>query len=477
MQKTKPLILAVDDMPEALYALEQMLIVQGFDVVTASNGDEVLQAAKEHPLDVILLDVVMPKLDGLKVAQILKSDSVSRYIPIILLTGKDSLDDIVQGLAAGADDYLCKPFNALELIARVKAALRTRELYKELASSYDSNCALAQQLTTQREQIEIIGSSKAICSVIELAKKIAQSDSPVLITGESGTGKELIAQLIHRCSNRASNVFLAKNCAAFSEGLLESELFGHIKGAFTGALRDQKGLFQAAHKGTLFLDEVGEMSNALQAKLLRVLQNSMIMPVGTNEEIKVDVRVIAATNKNIDEMLANSSMREDLYYRLKVLEIRIPPLRERKEDIPLLVDHFLKTFEVKHKTKLPKVSDEAMQAMYEYSWRGNVRELEHEIERMAILGVGKSNLGVELLSPNICGGKYESAKVSVNKDFKTKSLKDALNEVTKSFIIGALERNKYNKSIAAKELGMSRSSLIEKVKGYKLNLPDDKDAS
>ncbi len=471
-------ILLVDDHEDALYAGERMLLRAGYEVFTARDGEATLQAAYAHLPDIILLDIMMPKIDGLEVTRRLKADSSLKYIPIILLSAKDSLQDILDGLHAGADGYITKPFNPDELIARVKAALRTRSLYKELHLTSQKNERLLSELSEQYALNRIIGESSSMQEVFSLIKKVAPTDSTVLISGPSGTGKELIARAIHYSSHRKEAPFIAKNCAAFSEQLLESQLFGHIKGAFTSAIKDQKGLFEAAHTGTLFLDEVGELPLNLQPKLLRVLQEGMIMPVGTTEERQVDVRILAATNRNLEEMVEKGTFREDLFFRLHVIHLPIPALSERKEDIPLLVTHFLDRAFEKSGGIRKQISQEVLSIFMSHSWRGNIRELENELERMRILSGEETELGVELLSPHFSKENLKEKPVSFENSSKIQipqintadypSMKDALGALEKEMIREALDKNKGNKSVAARELGISRSSLISKVQEYNL---------
>lgn len=463
---TEAAILAVDDNEDALYALEKMLSHNGFCVETATSGAEAIEKAKNNPPQLLLLDVMMPGMDGLEVTRRLKTDPELKFVPIILLTAKDSLQDVVRGLDNGADGYITKPFKPEELLARTRAALRLKRVYEELQSSEKSNTRLRKELSARYNFSSIIGESSSMKSVFSLVEKVARSNSPVLIEGASGTGKELIARAIHFNSERKNQVFIAKNCAAFSEHLLESQLFGHKKGAFTGAVKDQEGLFEAADGGTLFLDEIGEMDLALQAKLLRVLQEGTFMPVGSMEERSADVRIIAATNRDLRSMSEEGNFREDLYYRLNVVGVALPKLEERREDIPLLITHFLEKHAEKRGGKPKPISEKAMALLVGSSWRGNIRELENEIERMLILGVDEEILGVELLSPRVAASEVtgsDSVELSEQGD-----LKSAIESLERRMIADALEETKGNKTTAAKKLGISRSNLISKVKQYGL---------
>ncbi|MFN8389348.1 MAG: sigma-54 dependent transcriptional regulator [Bdellovibrionota bacterium] len=463
------LILAVDDNADALFALEQVLLKHGFRVVTAENGEEALEKARTERPAVILLDVMMPRVDGYQVTARLKADPELRFIPIILLTAKDSLEDIIKGLDRGADGYINKPFRPEELVARLRAALRLRNIYEELRRTESRNTQLLEQISSPFNFSNIIGRSPAMKQVISLLEKVVDVDSPVLITGPSGTGKELVARAIHFNSKRKVGPFIPVNCAAISEGLLESELFGHVKGSFTGAVKDKIGLFQAADHGTLFLDEVGEMLPALQAKLLRVLQEGTFLPVGATSERQADVRILAATNRDLSEMVEKGTFREDLYYRLNVINISLPPLKERREDIMPIVDNLLRKLADQRNTRAKSVTPAAANMLVEYKWRGNVRELENEIERMTILGADEEALGPELLSTRI-RESVEKRPEDGSTTFSTagKTLKQAIEEVERKMIQEALGRLGGNKSSAAKELGISRSSLIAKVQEYGL---------
>ena len=468
-------VLAVDDNADSLYALERMLVHSGYRVLAASSGQEALRLAREERPAIVLLDIMMPEMDGYEVTEQLKSDPELRFIPVILLSAKDSLADIVVGLDRGADGYVSKPFRPEELLARLRAALRLRSVYQELRISEEKNRSLIKQISGGYKFDGLIGDSQPMRNVFSLIEKVSRADSPVLIFGPSGTGKELVARAIHYSSPRSRAPFIAKNCAAFSEHLLESELFGHMRGAFTGAFRDQKGLFEAADKGTLFLDEIGEMSPGAQAKLLRVLQEGTISLVGSTAEKQVDVRVIAATHRDIQKMVDDGRFREDLYYRLNVVSINLPPLAERRSDIPLLVKHFLARFADSTGGRSKTVSPEVMKLLQGYSWRGNVRELENEIERLLILSGDEPVLGVEALSSRIAAGQDSghpageggtAGTSDSTTESRSSSMKDAVSKVEKKAIIEALQANNGNKSQAAKQLGISRSNLIAKVKEY-----------
>ncbi|MGI6523855.1 MAG: sigma-54-dependent transcriptional regulator [Bdellovibrionota bacterium] len=461
----KPLILAADDNEDALFALKEILDVAGFDVQTAINGKEAVEKAKQFNPDLILLDLVMPKMNGYEATQVLKADPELRYTPVVLVTSKDNLEDIVMGLNYGADDYIKKPFRKEELLARINAAMRMRALYQDLQQSHADNRRLRLELKEGAEFEGIIGSSASMREIYALIDKIKESDVSVLITGESGTGKELIARAIHTTGQRKNRAFVAQNCSAFNDNLLESELFGHVKGAFTGATRDKQGLFEVADGGSFFLDELGEMSPALQVKLLRVLQDGTFIPVGATAAKKVDVRVIAATNRDLREMVKKGLFREDLFYRLNVVNIALPPLRERRVDIPLLAQFFLQQIAAKNGTKCKVLSEESLRVLSDYDWPGNVRELQNELERAVIMSGHVEEISLVDISKHL--QKTDSSDETRGKRLDGK-LKDAIENLEKNMIAAALDRHNGNKSEAAKDLGLSRSTLISKVANYQL---------
>ena len=464
-------VLAVDDNSEALSALADVLSDNGYEVVTAGSGHETLQVVAAELPDIILLDVQMPGPDGLQVTRLLKADERFRYIPILLLTGKDSLEDIIHGLEIGADDYIRKPYSVHELLARLKAALRTRELYQSLQSALDEAVSLRKELQVTAGYERIIGQSDEMKAVFRVLDKVKDSAVSVLITGESGTGKELIAQAIHYSSNRKDKTFVAQNVSALQDTLLESELFGHVRGAFTGAVRDKQGLFAVADGGTLFLDELGEMSPAMQAKLLRVLQDGTFVPVGDTKPKKVDVRVIGATHRRLDDMIQRGEFREDLYYRLNVIQIELPPLRNRFADIPLLLQKFLQDFAKKYGGTTKSVSREVLACLQSYRWPGNIRQLQNEVERMCLLSSAESIITAEHVSSAVLGttaAPIAPALVLANdsREVKIENLKTAVERLERSMIEAAMKAHDNNKSEVAKVLGISRSSLIQKVQSY-----------
>ncbi|OQX83054.1 MAG: hypothetical protein B6D63_06790 [Candidatus Latescibacteria bacterium 4484_7] len=368
-------ILIVDDEKSMCQYLSIMLRKEGYDVVTVNSGKKAVRAVKESNFDVVITDIKMEGMDGIEVLKSVKE--IDSTIPVIVMTAYASQKTAIEALNKGAFYYLIKRAKNEEIKMVIRNALDIHKVKNE-------NVFLKKQLKKKSDFKEIIGKSEEIQKVFNLVDKVADTDSTILICGESGTGKELIAKAIHYRSSRANKPFVSINCGALPENLLESELFGHVKGSFTGAIRDKEGLFKVASGGTFFLDEVGETSPAIQVKLLRVLQEREIIPVGGTKPIKVDVRLIAATNADLEKEVKDDRFRADLYYRLNVIPINLPPLRDRRDDIPLLIDHFLKI--ATQKTgKVKEVSKEAMECMINYDWPGNVRELENIIERAVIL--------------------------------------------------------------------------------------------
>ncbi|RME59192.1 MAG: sigma-54-dependent Fis family transcriptional regulator, partial [Candidatus Dadabacteria bacterium] len=333
-------VLAADDDPDILYVLEELLVSSGYEVITAREGEEALSLALKEKPDIVILDVMMPGMSGLEVVSCLRKEKEFLTIPIILLTSRDQPDDIREGLLVGADDYINKPFRGRELLLRIETACRNRNYYSESIVKRTGGSSKEEVFG----DLGIVGKSRAIKGIREQISSISGIDSTVLITGETGVGKEVVASAIHKSSRRRDKPFIVQNVAAVPEQLVESIFFGYKKGAFTGAVSDRQGLFSAANGGTIFLDEIGELSLSSQAVLLRVLESGTYVPVGSSREERVDVRVIAATCRDLKEEVRKGNFREDLYYRLNVINIHIPPLRERKKDIPLLVDYFIKKF-------------------------------------------------------------------------------------------------------------------------------------
>jgi two-component system response regulator HupR/HoxA len=480
-------VLAVDDDSDGLFALEQLLGSHGYTVVTASSGTETLAKAESERPDIILCDVMMPAPNGYEVAKTLKAHPELRFIPLVLLTGRDELKDIIFGLDQGADDYVAKPYNSEELLARVHAALRVKNLYRELKSSQEQARRLQSRFVEEFAFGKIIGRSRSMTELYQIMTKVVDSDVPVLVTGESGTGKEVVATALHTNGARAEKAFVVQNCSAFNDNLLESELFGHVKGSFSGAIRDKEGLFEVADGGTFFLDELGEMSPALQVKLLRVLQDGTFTPVGGTKQKHVDVRIIAATNRNLEEMVEKGTFREDLYYRLNVVNLHLPPLRERAGDVPLLVDFFLSKLAERSGKPKKIIQQDVMTALEGYRWPGNIRQLENELQRAVVMAGKGESIDLSCLSPTVTtsnrgGSPFAAASSSsaerggtavlanlteqLSGESKEGSLKDVLDAVERQMIESTLKKCGGNKSEAARQLGISRSNLIAKAQAF-----------
>ena len=385
-------ILIVDDEKNYLVVLETLLLEEGYEVITKDNPAQALEIVESHELDLVITDMRMPGLDGMEFLALLRARHPE--LPVIMMTAYATVEKAVEAMKRGAFDYITKPFKNEELKLTIRKAIEMHRLMQE-------NRLLSQQLQERFKFANIVGKSKAMRQVYEIIEKVAQTRASVLITGESGTGKELIARAIHFNSPRRDKPFITVNCSALPESLLESELFGHERGAFTGAVTQRKGRFELAHSGTLFLDEVGDMSPSLQVKLLRVIQELAFERVGGTKTLQVDARLVTASNRDLNQEVERGRFREDLFYRLKVVNIRVPPLRQRRDDIPLLIHHFLEKVATANRLTTKGISQEALKSLYQYDWVGNVRELENIIERAVILcdggEVGTQDLPEELL--------------------------------------------------------------------------------
>lgn len=451
-------VLIVDDDPVILEVIGDILKKNGYEVVAAPNGAAGIRELERKYFDLVLTDLVMPDVDGMEVLNHVVSTSPKAIC--IILTGHGTIKSSVEAIKKGAFDYITKPITADELLVVIEKALKFRNLEEE-------NIRLKKELQQTYGYDNFVGTSNAIKNIYDLIEKVADTDGTVLISGASGTGKELIARAIHYNSSRCDRPLVVINCGAIPEELLESELFGHEKGAFTGAYKSRIGRFEMANGGTIFLDEIGEMSPALQVKLLRVLQEKKFERVGGTKTIHVDVRIIAATNKNLTTAINKGKFREDLYYRLNVIPMKVPPLKQRKSDIPLLIDHFLKKFQKGAKKKITGFSPEVMDAMLKYDWPGNVRELENVIKRLTIL-CDDEVVTVDDLPEHI-PHKGRAVRV-VEEDFleKGETLHDAVEDYEKRLILGALERSDWVKTKAAKLLNINRTTLVEKIKKQNL---------
>jgi len=448
-------ILIIDDEEHLCWALEKGLRQEGYQVLTATRGKEGLELIQNETPSLVILDLKMPEMDGLEV--LVKAKDLIPKLPIIMITAHGSIDTAIEAMKLGAIDYITKPFDLDELKIIVKQALMVSHLREEVVF-------LRSELNKKHGRI--LGNSPAIQEVNTLIERVADSNATVLITGESGTGKEVTALSIHNLSYRRDRPYVPINCAALPESLLESELFGHEKGSFTGAVVRKIGRFELADKGTIFLDEVTEMPLSMQVKLLRVLQERQFERVGGTDCIKIDVRIIAATNRDPMDCIKNGTFREDLYYRLNVLPIHIPPLRQRIEDIPLLVMHFLQKF---NPAQEQMISPEAIGLLMDYEWPGNIRELQNVIERSVILSRG-NDIKISHLPKEI--QKLDNPKNVVDQglilNFPDKGI--SFDEVERELIIKSLEKSRGNQTKAAHLLGLTRSALLYRAQKYQLKL-------
>lgn len=448
MARSKGRILVVDDEKSMREVLEIFLKNEGYTVSVAEDGKTAIEAIKNDIFDLVITDMKMPRISGFDLLKSVKE--ISPDTVVVIITAFGTTESAVEAMKLGAFDYIQKPFKMDDIRLVVKNALERQELQKEVA-------ILKDQLKTPALD-NIIGKSPPMLELFSVITKTASSNASVLITGESGTGKELVAKAIHNLSPRGDNRFITLNCAAIPEGLLESELFGYMKGAFTGAVTNKQGLFELADNGTLFLDEIGEMPLSLQAKLLRVIEDGVFRRIGGLSDIGVDVRIIAATNKDIRSLVEKGRFREDLYFRLNVICIRIPPLRERRDDIPLLVDHFLK----KYARNTMRLSSEAIKVLKDYQWKGNVRELENIIERLVLL-CGSEVIGVEHLPEEI---RMSSSVEQVAIPQGGINLEKIMEDMERAYLLKALEKTKGVKTEAAKLLNLSFRSFRHKLKKY-----------
>jgi two-component system response regulator AtoC len=436
-------VLVVDDEEPLRRLLKKELTRKGFFVEAASDGKSALEILKENTFDILLLDIIMPGIDGISLMKKLRADPASPAI--IVLTGRATVETAVEAMKHGAYDYLTKPYKLDELVIIINRAYEYEKLSKK-------SRLLQQELVRKETPVEFICASRQMKEILALVKKIAPTDSPVFIQGESGTGKELVANTIWRYSKRSDFPFIALNCAALSENLIESEIFGHEKGAFTNAYQTKHGIVEVADKGTLFLDEIGEMPLGPQAKLLRFLDSGEFRRVGSNKTLGVDVRLIAATNKELIELVKKGGFREDLYYRLNVINITIPPLRERADDVPGLAAHFLLKYSRRMSKQIEGFTSGAMEILNRYSWPGNVRELENVVERAVILCDAE---------------KIDTKDLSITlQPIKELSANPSLEEIEKDYILRVLKEANGNQSRASQILGIDRKTLYLKLKKY-----------
>jgi two-component system response regulator AtoC len=456
-------ILVVDDDEVTRKLLKEVLDKEGYEVVLAASGEEAVSALKGRVFPIVLSDIRMIELDGMGVLRAVKKSSTETAV--ILMTGFGSMEGAVEAIQEGAFDYVSKPFKLNEIKSVVARAGKHWETVHAAEAHGGSKNPAKLEVTTRG----IIGKSPRIVEVYKTLARAAMSSSTVLINGESGTGKELVARAIHNNSARRNRKFVAVNCGAITESLLESELFGHMKGSFTGAIADKRGLFEEANGGTIFLDEIGDITSALQIKLLRVLQENEVKPVGAADSKKVDVRVIAATHRDLEEMVKATKFRDDLFYRLKVISIDLPALRERMEDLPDLVGHFLARYAEKNKKTVSHVSDEAMELLKIYSWPGNIRELEHAIER-AVAMTNTTILFPDAFPIEVQRATTPSLNPNADAANAAQAIGNSLEDLEKAHIVKVLQEVGFNKSKASEVLGIDRATLYRKAQRYGIDL-------
>ena len=451
-------ILAADDEEGAREALE-IVLEDDYELVSVASGSSALAKIKEQPFDVVFLDITMPELDGIATLKLIKEYDES--IDVIMISALDNAREAAAAMKCGAYDYITKPYEAEEILSTLERVLKKRSLEQEVRY-------LRSEVAGLFEKFQIVSKSQAMQAIFRIIDKVAQTNSNVLITGESGTGKELVARAIHARSQRAEKPFVAINCAAIPSELMESELFGHERGAFTGAVHRASGKFEYAHGGTIFFDEVASLQLGLQAKILRVLQEREFSRVGSHLNIKVDVRVIAATNTRLDEMVKDGQFRSDLYFRLNVIPIELPPLRERAEDVAVLANYFLAKFNQQLNKRIKGITPAAMFVLESYPWPGNIRELENLIERIVVLGpdghsIDEKDLPFDLLLHDEIDGEALEGQAG-------DGLVQARHAFERQFILRTLEQCRWNQTNTARMLGVHRNTLLQKMKSLHINV-------
>ena len=446
-------ILIVDDDREMCQFLADLLSEEGYQVETVHDGPSAVERYRAESFDLTITDLMMPRMRGTELVRQLRE--IDAHALVLLITAFGSIESAVEAMHAGAFHYVTKPFRTDEILLQVNRALEQRNLQSEVQR-------LRQQVHSHYGFENIIGQSARMRQIFELVTRVSDLAVNVLILGESGTGKEMIARAIHQNSARAEKSFIPINCAAIPETLLESELFGYVRGAFTDAHKDRRGLFQAAKGGVLFLDEISEIPLSLQAKLLRVIEDKEVRPLGANQGEKVDVRLVSACNRDLERLVQEGRFRQDLYYRLNVIRIDLPPLRERAEDIPILVEHFMRKFSNQSRRQLDGVEPEALAALTRYPWPGNVRELEHTIERAVLLGK-QALIGLEDLPSSLAARNNEVFPVA---EAVVKSY--TLRDLERDYIMRVMETTNGNKTEAARILGVDRTTLYRKLEEYKV---------
>lgn len=454
----KGMIHIIDDEPIIHEVLGDLLTAEGYEVEMSSSGEEALTKHSSQAFDLVLLDLLMPGMDGIEVLKKLRK--IDPYAVITIITAYASVESAISAMKTGAFDYVQKPFKHDELLLTVRRAIEHRRLQEE-------NLRLKDELKKKFSFENIIGKSKIMSNVFEIIKASAPTRSTILLLGESGTGKELVARAVHQNSNRVNYPFIVVNSGSLPPDLLESHLFGHVKGAFTGAVSQKKGLFEAAEKGTIFFDEISSLNPETQAKLLRVMQDREFMRLGGTKTIKVDVRVIAATNSDLEDLIEQRMFREDLFYRLNVIKIELPPLRERKEDIPLLMKHFLDIYSKENNKEIIGVTEDVMEILEEYDWPGNVRELENLIERAIVLTKSKL-ITRNTLPPFLLESRKGEKKLHFASNNEL-NLKEQIQSYQKKAILEALRETKGVQKRAASRLGIKPTTLNEMIKRLKIN--------
>jgi DNA-binding NtrC family response regulator len=447
----KPKILIVDDEPDICRALEFLLTKEGYAVSSVNSGEDAIEKIKHESFDVILTDLKMGRVDGMGVLE--KAKEISPDTAVIMMTAFASIESAVEAMKRGAADYIVKPFLNEEIKLTIRRLLEQKKLITE-------NIALKQQISQRMVYREFVANSESMVKILETLEKVIPTKSNILLLGESGTGKGLIAELIHGNSPRRDKPFISINCSAIPEGLLESELFGYKRGAFTGAVSDKLGLIPLAHQGTLFLDEIGNMSLNLQAKLLKVLEIGEVYPLGDTKSKIVDVRIISATNTDIEARIKEGKFREDLYWRLNVIEITIPPLRERRDDIEILTKHFINKFSKEHSKNIKGIDKEALSLFMGYSWPGNVRELGNVIERAVVLAQG-NYITSDDLPDKLKKGEQQKERLETSSILKT-----YLSDYEKNLLLRMYDTHNRNKEETARALGIDLAILYRKFKKY-----------
>jgi len=447
----KRTILIVDDELGARESLG-VILEDEYQVISVASGKEALEVLRKEPVDLVLLDVNMPEMDGIEVLK--KVKTLDDEIDVVMVSALNTARKAVDAIKFGAYDYVTKPYEPEEILSTVAQVMERRNLYRKL--DY-----LRKQVEESRGFDHIISQNEKMLEIFQLIKKVALTSTNIMITGESGTGKELIARSIHRTGNRQEGPFVAINCAAIPSELMESEMFGHERGAFTGAHSRTIGKFEYANGGTLFLDEISALRSDLQAKLLRVLQEREIERIGSNKPIKVDIRVISATNTNLENAVSQGKFRQDLYFRLNVVPIYIPPLRERKGDIPILARHFINKFNTAFNKKVPGFTGKALNALAKYYWPGNIRELENLIERLVVLSTGEEQIDLQEMPLEILTGPDSEIQIS---EVEKLGLVRVRGAIEKRIVTNILEATDWNQSEAAKILKVNRNTLIQKAK-------------